>query len=87
MKGYVRLVHDATPDPLTEQVAATAKAAEVASAALSRLVLVSADEDEVRQAYREVAAADAARAVALAQWGEARGYPWLQPQADDASLS
>jgi hypothetical protein len=60
-------------------VAATAKAAEVASAALGRLVLTSAEEDEVRRAYRDLAAADAARAVALADWGRAQGYAWLQP--------
>jgi hypothetical protein len=76
-------VRNARRDPLAEHVAATAKAAEVASAELSRLVLTSADEDEVRAAYREVAAADAARALALSDWGRENGYAWLQPVDDD----
>jgi hypothetical protein len=77
-------VRNARRDPLAEHVAATAKAAEVASAELSRLVLKSADEDEVRAAYREVAAADAARDLALTDWAREHGYSWLRPVDDDA---
>jgi hypothetical protein len=76
-------VRNARRDPLAEHVAATAKAAEVASAELSRLVLTSADENEVRAAYRDVAAADAARALALTDWGRANGYAWLRPVDED----